>query len=66
MVGTGKGNVHPRVLPGCKIFYLKDGNQPYCEDWNHIDTVARHEEPHATENPPTSPLGIVFLGAIKL
>ncbi len=39
MVGIGKGHVHLRVLPGCKIFYLDDGNRPYCEDWSYIDTV---------------------------
>ncbi len=65
MVRIWKGHVHSRVLPGCKIF-LKDGNRLYCEDWNHTDTVARDDEPHATENPPTSPLRINFLGCHKI
>ncbi len=64
MVGTGKGNVHSIVLPSCKIF-LNDGNRPYREDPNCTDTVARHDETHATENPPPSPLGIDSLGRHK-
>ena len=42
--------------------FLKEGIRPYCEDWSHIDIVARHDDTHATENPSPSPLGIDFLG----
>ncbi len=48
-------------LSGCKIFYLKDDDRPYCEDWNYVDIVSRYGEPHATENPPISLPGINFL-----
>ena len=46
--------------------FLNDGNRPYCEDWSYIDTIARNDEPHATENPPTSPSGIDFFGRHKI
>ena len=49
-----------------KHFFLKDGNLPYCEDWNHIDTVAIHDQPQATENSPTCHLGIDFPGRPKI
>lgn len=39
MVGIGKGNVYSEILPHCKIYYLNDGNRPYCEYWNHINDV---------------------------
>ncbi len=66
MVGIGKGHVHLIVLPGCKIFYLDDGNRSYCEDWNHIDIISRCDGPHVTEDPPPSPPGIDFLGRHKI
>ena len=57
-----------RVLPGCKIFFLKDGNRPCCEDWDYTDNVdiERGNEPHATENPQICIHGINFPGRYEI
>ncbi len=66
-VGIGKGHAYySRTLPHVAKYFLGDGNRPFCEDRNHIDIVARHDdEPHATENATTNHLVINTLGRHK-
>ena len=65
MVGMGKGHIIQECFQVANVL-LEGGNRPYCEDWTHIDIVYGDDEPHATENPPTSPPGIDFPGRHKI